>query len=362
MRDVARAAGVPVSAVPLVLANKPGVSAARRARVQSVVNELGYERPLVSSRHARRHRLGLVIEGRDVPIFTDYYYGELLVGIQAEAKRLGLSVWLHTFDPGAESIEEVARAARAEVDGLIIVSGGDMTDERIARLERTGLPTVLVDNFLIGHDVHAIVPDNFGAGYIATSHLIALGHRRIGLIPGCRAYRKFVHRLNGYVDALAAAELPLDTSLVPPYSDRDERWGEGQMLQLLAMPPPERPTAVVATTDRAAARALMVLHREGVQVPHEISVVGIGDTDEATSTIPLLTTVSMPRRETGILGVRRLVDLLAGTAPPPHKTVLYAHLVERESAAPPRAANGTARALGQVLSAGRPAPRRKPDC
>ena len=57
----------------------------------------------------------------------------------------------------------MARSARDEVDGLIVVSGGDMTDERIARLERTGLPTVLVDNFIIGHNVHAVVADNYGA-------------------------------------------------------------------------------------------------------------------------------------------------------------------------------------------------------
>jgi LacI family transcriptional regulator len=276
-----------------------------------------------------------VIEAREIPIFTDFYYGEILVGIEAEAKQLGLSVWLHTFDPEVERIEDVARSAHDEVDGLIIVSEGDMTDERIAHLERTGLPTVLVDNFIIGHNVHAIVPDNFGAGFMATRHLIELGHRRIAMIAGCRAYRKFVHRLNGYVDALAAADIRPDPALMPPPPPGEERPGETQMHRLLALPPSERPTAVVATNDRLASRALMILHRTGVAVPNEISVVGIGDVDEATSTIPPLTTVSVPRREMGIMGVRRLVDLLAGTAPPPYKTVLYTHLVERESAGPP---------------------------
>ena len=65
-----------------------------------------------------------------------------------------------------------------------------------------------------------------------------------------------------------------------------------------------------------------------------MSVVGIGDVEEASATIPPLTTVSVPRREMGVLGVRRLVDLLAGSAPPPYKTVLYTHLVKRESSGP----------------------------
>lgn len=338
MRDIARRAGVPVSAVPLVLANKPGVSAARRARVQAVVQELGYhQRPRGPARPTRRHRLGLVIEGRGIPIFTDYYYGEILVGIQTEAKRLGLSLWLHTFDPDLETIDEVAQAAHAEVDGLIVVSGGDMTDERIARLEGTGLPTVLVDNYVIGHDVHAIVADNFGAGFIAGSYLLALGHRRIAMVAGARAYRKFVQRLNGFVDALAAAGIAADPALLPPPVPGEERPGESQVQQLLALSAADRPTAIVLTNDRLASRALAILHRVGINVPDEMAVVGIGDTAEATATIPLLTTVAVPRREMGVLGVRRLADLLAGTAPAPYKTVLYTRLVERESAGPPRA-------------------------
>jgi DNA-binding LacI/PurR family transcriptional regulator len=335
MRDIARVAGVPVSAVPLVLANKPGVSAARRARVQDAVRQLGYQHPNGRARSTRRHRLGLVIEARGIPIFTDFYYGEILVGIQAEAKRLGLSVWLHTFDPDVEVIEDVARAARAEVDGLIVVSGGDMTDERIAHLERTGLPTVLVDNFIIGHNVHAIVPDNFGAGVLATTYLLERGHRRIAMLGASRAYRKFVHRQNGYVDALAAAGIAPEPCLTPPPVPGEVRPGEIQMRQLLALPPADRPTGVVVVNDRMASRALIVLQRAGLRVPEEMSVVSIGDVEEASATLPPLTTVSVPRREMGVLGVRRLADLLRGTAPAPYKLVLYTHLVERESAGPP---------------------------
>ena len=334
MRDVARMAGVPVSAVPLVLQNRPGVSATRRARVQAAARQLGYERPAGPRRPTRRQRLGLVIEARDVPIFTDFYYGAILVGIQAEAKRLGLSVWLHTFDPGVESIEDVARAASEEVDGLIVVSGGDMTDDRIARLERTGLPTVLVDNFIIGHNVHAIVPDNFGAGFLATTHLIGLGHRRIAMLGRSLAYRKFVHRQNGYAGALAAAGIEPDRRLLPP-APGEERPGETQLRELLALAPPERPTALVAVNDRLASHLLALLHRAGIDVPREMSVVGIGDVEEASTTFPPLTTVSVPRYEMGVLGVRRLVELLGGSARPPYKTVLYTHLVERESAGPP---------------------------
>jgi DNA-binding LacI/PurR family transcriptional regulator len=335
MRDIARAAGVPVSAVPLVLANKPGVSVERRARVQAVAKELGYERPQIAWKQTRRHRLGLVIEARAIPILTDFYYGEVLVGIQAEARRLGLSVWLHAFDAESDDIADIATTASNEVDGLIIVSGGSMTDERIVRLESTRLPTVLVDNFIVGHAIHAIVADNYGAGAIATQYLLDLGHRRVAIIAGARSYRKFAQHVNGYADALSQAGIASDARLQPPPVQGEQHPGESQMQTLLSLPRSEQPTAVVLTNDRLATRALRLLQRTGVNVPEQMSVVGIGDTDDATSTSPRLTTIAVPRSDMGILAVRRLADLLAGTALPPSRTELYVHLVVRESSGPP---------------------------
>jgi LacI family transcriptional regulator len=155
------------------------------------------------------------------------------------------------------------------------------------------------------------------------------------MLGGSRSYRKFTDRLRGYEDALSAAGLVPHPDLLPPPAPGEAHYGANQMRALLALPPAARPTAIVMANDRLAANALAILHRAGIGVPGELSVVGIGDTDEATSLIPHLTTVSVPRREMGVLGVRRLADLLAGTAPAPFKAVLYTRLVERESAGPP---------------------------
>jgi hypothetical protein len=125
--------------------------------------------------------------------------------------------------------------------------------------------------------------------------------------------------------------------LQPPPVPGEIHAGETQIRSLLALPPEVRPTALVVVHDRVAARALRLLLRAGVSVPDEISVVGIGDVEEASATMPPLTTVAVPRHEMGVLGVRRLADLLAGTAPAPYRMVLYTRLVERESTGPPRA-------------------------
>jgi DNA-binding LacI/PurR family transcriptional regulator len=332
MRDVARAAGVSVSAVPLVLANKPGVGDERRQRIRAAIERLGYRQD-GRQRRLQRRRLGLVIEAMQVPIFADIVYGEVMAGIQEEAQRLGFSVWLHNFDVTTERIGDVTRVARNEVDGLIVANGGDITDERITELAGAGLPLVLVDNHVIGQALHSIVADNLGAGYLATRHLVELGHRRIGVLPGSRRYRNLVDRLDGHLGALREAGIEPDPCLMPPPIEHEERKGEGQMRALLALCEP--PTAVVAISDKTAFGALAVLHRAGLRVPEEVSLASIGDVADARSTLPPLTTVAIPRHEMGKLAVRRLRDLLDGRLSAPHKVVLYTGLVRRESTAPP---------------------------
>jgi DNA-binding LacI/PurR family transcriptional regulator len=333
MRDVARIAGVPVSAVPLVLADKPGVSAERRERVRAAVAQLGYEHRPVRGTPTRR--LGLLIEPMRVPALTDVFYGEVIAGIQTEAQRLGFAVWLHVFDAETEGVGDVARAVGTEVDGLIVANGGDITDARIADLARTGVPLVLCDNHVFGLSLHCVVVDNLEAGYLATRHLIDVGHRRIALLPGPRRYRNLVDRQDGYLDALAGAGLSAESALMPPPPVHEERKGEAQMRALLALP--ERPTAVVAISDKSAMGALAVMQQAGVRVPEEISLASVDDVAGAAATLPPLTPVRVPKREMGALAVRRLLSLLSGEETAPHKIVLYPQLVERQSTGlPPR--------------------------
>lgn len=332
MRDVARVAAVPLSAVPLVVANRPGVADERRQRVQDAMAQLGYVPTSPRARRARR--IGLVIEALRVPVLSDIFYGEVIDGIQAEAHARGCSVWLQVFDENAQTIDAITQAARDECDGLILANGGELTDARIDLLAASGIPLVLVDNHVLGRDLHCVLVDNLGAGYIATRHLIALGHRRIAMLPGPRRYRNLVDRLDGYLDALAEAGIMPEPALMPAPPAYEERKGEAQTQALLALPEP--PTAIVAVSDKTAFGALGVLQRAGVHVPAEISVASIDDVVDAATTVPALTTVAVPKREMGAWAVRRLLGRLDDPSGPPRKTVLYSHLVERASTAPPR--------------------------
>jgi len=330
MRDVARAAGVSLAAVSLVASGRPGVGDETRTRTLQVMHQLGYV-PRSRPRQAEaRLSLAIISERLLQPIERDIFYAEILQGIQTEAQRHGHRVLLQLLEGGEAGVGPLIDSLHGEIDGLILANGGDLTDEVIRRLVGSRAPAVLVDNYVVDEPLHCVVADNVTAGYLATRHLLRLGHTRIGLLAGPRKYRSLVDRQEGYLDALTENEIPVDRSLMPaPTHHAGGQKGYHQMLSLLDLPQP--PTAVVAISDKSAFGALEALKERGIQIPKDMALVSIDDVEESAHTTPPLTTVNVPRAEMGAEAVRRLLALLRRESPRPTKTVLYTHLVVRAS-------------------------------
>ena len=330
MRDVARLAGVSLSSVSLVAAGRPGVGEETRARTLAVMRQLGYT-PRHAVRQVRtRYTLAIISERLTQPIERDVFYAEILQGIQTEAQRHDHRVLLHLLQGGEGGVDALVEGMRGEIDGMILANGGDLTDDVITRLVSSQLPAVLVDNYVVDQPLHCVVADNVTAGYLATRHLLRLGHTRIGLLAGPRKYRSLVDRQEGYLDALTEHEVTVDPALMPPPTHHaGGQKGYQQMLRLLDLAEP--PTAVVAISDKTAFGALEALKERGVQIPRGMALVSIDDVEESAHTTPPLTTVRVPRADMGSEAVRRLLALLRGETPRPTKTVLYTQLVVRAS-------------------------------
>ncbi len=330
MRDVARAAGVSAAAVSLVATGRPGVSNETRARTLAVMHQLGYvQRPRLR-RDDDRYTFSIITEQLVQPIERDIFYSEVLQGIQAEAQRQRHRVMLNLLEGGESGVDSLLNSLRGETDGLILANGGDLTEGAIRRLVASSIPAVLVDNYVVDQPLHCVVADNVTAGYLATRHLLQLGHTRIGLLRGPRKYRSLVDRQEGYLDALGEHEIPADQLLMPvPTPHAGGQKGYQQMQGLLDTEHP--PTAVVAISDKTAFGALEALKERGLQIPRDMALVSIDDVLESAHTTPPLTTVSVPRAEMGREAVRRLLALLRGESVMPTKTLLYTHLVVRGS-------------------------------
>lgn len=333
MRDVARLAGVSLSSVSLVAAGRPGVGEMTRRRTQEAMRQLGYS-PRSRPRHKEtRYTLAVISERLVEPLERDVFYAEILEGIQSEAQRHGHLVMLHLLDNRIPEENRRIDALLQEIDGLILANGGDLTDEVIEGIIAHRVPTVLVDNYVVDQPLHCVVADNVTAGYLATRHLLRLGHRRVGLLAGPRKYRSLVDRQEGYLDALTEFGIPVEIDLMPMPPRGEGRKGYRQMLHLLDLHEP--PSAVVAISDKTALGALEALKERNLQIPADMALVSIDDIAESAHTTPPLTTVHVPRGEMGAEAVRRLLALLRHEAPRPTKTVLYTHLIVRDSCGAP---------------------------
>jgi len=337
IREVAALAGVSISAVSLAINGKPGVSAAKRARVLRTVQELGYvrngHRPAIGTRV-----LGVLMETLSIPAAHDRFYADIVAGIEEAAQRLGYQLLLHLYRPGVDPIGDIRNLMGRDIHGLIIANGGDVTDEVIAGIARGRTPLVLVENYVSTEPVHAVLADNFTAGLEVTKHLLGLGHTRIGALAGPAKYKSLVDRMRGHSIALLEHGLPpADPELQPPPTAGHPRKGYVQMQQLLALR--ERPTAVFAVSDKTAFGAMEAIKDAGLRIPEDVSIVGIDDVHESAYSAPPLTTYLVPKRALGDMAVATLDALLApGPPPAPAKIALVGTLVVRESSGAPRGA------------------------
>ena len=333
IREVAAAAGVSISAASLALNGKPGVSAAKRARVLQKVQELGYVRNGASAPTGTQV-LGVLMESLSIPAAHDRFYAEIVAGIEDAAQRLGYRLLLHLYRPGVDPIDDIRALMGRDIEGLVIANGGDVTDELVARIAHGHTPLVLVENY-VADGVHAVIGDNFTAGLEVTNYLLDLGHRRIGALPGPRKYKSLVDRLRGYTIALLERGVQPSTTLQPVPAAGQPRKGYFQMQQLLALGEP--PTAVFAVSDKTAFGAMEAIKDAGLRIPDDISVAAIDDVHESPYTSPPLTTYHVPKRSLGEAAINTLHTLLRSPgAAPAAKIALTGHLVVRQSCAPPR--------------------------
>jgi DNA-binding LacI/PurR family transcriptional regulator len=330
MRDVADLANVSVSAVSLVVRNKAGVADETRQRVWDAISKLGYN-VSEAQEEVRSPGVGLLIERGSMPAMLDIFYGEVVRGFQSEAQRLGYQVHLHMFDRHEETPIALRTKLASEANGVVVANDGDITPEMIMQLEELNVPLVLAESYVAGRKLPCVLGDNFTAGYTVMEHLLELGHRSIAILQGPRKYSSLNDRLKGCLAAAASAGMLIPAHFLPsPYSE-NPRKGYVQMKEILESN--QRPTAVVAISDKTAFGAMEAIKEAGLRIPEDIAIVGIDDVSESAYTNPTLTSFHIPRSEIGVLAMQKLHRLITGELEVPVKSMVYGDLIVRESSA-----------------------------
>jgi DNA-binding LacI/PurR family transcriptional regulator len=305
LRDIAEQAGVSVGTVSLVLNDKKGIASATRQRVLDAAHILGYEQPVRRSTNSQQ-TINIIIERLPVTPTSDPFNKGILMGIDEVARRENYRVVFEFISP--MDSQAVSHWERSSTAGLIILGGGDLSPQWVQAAVESRLPVIMVDHFVPGLELPAIVPDNFAGAYTATQYLLEMGHERIGFIRGPSKYWTLGERHAGYMLAMQRAGLALDPQLVPPRVSHGEEKGFGEMQLLLDLPVP--PTAVFAVSDKTAIGAYRAVAERRLSIPNDISIVGFDDIEEARVLQPALTSVQVSGEVMGRVAVERLFSLI----------------------------------------------------
>lgn len=293
IRAVAERAGVSSMTVSYVLNESKPVRPTTRAAVLNAVAELGYI-PNAAARElatARSTRIGVLYFDT-----SHTFVSAMLAGALSAAARTGAQVIARQC--ASFAIENTGPALLSLVqegaNGILIyppISGILTGTETMARL---GVPVCVIAQGDPLPDMDTVGLDEVGAAQGMTAYLLARGHRRIGFLTGDLEHASALKRLEGYKAALREHGVEVDPALIAQADYRFEG-GAAATHQLLDLP--RRPTAIFASNDDMAAAAVAVAHRQGLDVPRDITVVGFDDTALATTVWPPLTTIRQPVAE-----------------------------------------------------------------
>jgi LacI family transcriptional regulator len=325
--DVARLAGVSTATVSRALNGTSRTAPRTRLAIEAAVARLGYRPNTIARSLVMKSTQTIALL---LPDITNPFYAELVSGIQERVLAEGQTMLLCTTESDPHREERYLSVLQAkQVDGAL-VDGLVLPPERIAQFVSDGFPIVSLDRDIDAAAVPRVQVDNRLGARLATEYLLTLGHRTIGHIAGSPELRISEQRIAGYRQALEAAGVAFDPSLVAAGAFTERGGHEAARLLL------ERGvTGIFAANDLSALGAISALTEQRRRIPEEISVVGFDDIRLAAYTAPALTTIHQPAREIARLATQLLLELTAGHTVRPLVQLLEPRLVIRSSTGPP---------------------------
>ncbi|MEJ5198655.1 MAG: LacI family DNA-binding transcriptional regulator [Anaerolineae bacterium] len=346
LSDVARQAGVSPATVSRVLNQTAAVRRDVKERVLAAAQALGYQSPRpAASVRLRRGMIALLI-----PDILNPYFTEIVRGVQEEAGQHHLlPLILDTSEDPQREKEMLHMLAGQPICGVIVLGTRIQTQDLVELRAQLSVPMVVLNRCFQMANMACIVVDLQNGTYRAARHLLDLHHTSIAFLPGPATSETSQVRRRGVEMALAEAGLELRSEWVLP-SYPDVNGGFQVMSALLALPPTQRPTAVITYNDLMALGALHAIRSHHLRVPEDISVIGIDNIHMAAHANPPLTTLAPPKHRMGRMAMQLLRRMMAGEEPPESGyTLVECPLIVRESTGPAPGSNNRGAAEKPVV-------------
>lgn len=326
IKDVAKLAGVSVTTVSRVLNGEKYVKDDLKAKVNKVIEELGYA-PSQIARSLVRKKTNLI--GVIVPDLTSSFYSTILSSIEnmASANEYNLLVCNINEDIDKE-FKYLNVFQEMRVEGIIIMH--EKINEQIRGfIHKINTPVIFSSVKPMDQKFVSVIIDDYAAAYEATRYLIELGHEKIGFIGGdMRDITSGQNRYSGYRNAMADADKKLIFEHIR-FGDYKVKSGYNLMKEMLSTDNP--PTAVFAVSDDMAVGAINCIRDHNLRVPEDISIMGF-DGSQLTELIrPTLTSMEQPIHHMGKVTMDVLMKQINGETAPTGDVVLQHRLVVRES-------------------------------
>lgn len=305
LEQVARLAGVSGSTVSRYLSGANPVAKDKATAIENAIQQLNYRPNLIARGLATGRTMTVGVLTQEV---VSSFFNETMRGV--EDGLAGHSYEAVYASGHWESDREERRLysmVGRGVDGVILIQPS--IDEDVIERYAQHTPMVVVGHRMASAKVPSLVFDQYQGARLAMQHLLERGHRRIAFISGPAARGDADDRMRAYTDMLGQAGIPFDPQLVAS-GDYVESGGLAAMHTLLDRAQPF--TAVFAANDDSAYGAMLALHRRGLRVPHDISIVGFDDVHHSAYSLPPLTTVKQPLLELGLEAANAIVSMIGG--------------------------------------------------
>lgn len=330
IRDIALLADVSTATVSRVINEPERVRERTRERVLDVMRKNHFVVDGVAGglKSQRTRTIGLII-----PTIANSIYSSSTHAIQRVAQAEGYTVFvgISEFSADAEAAL-IHRLIEHRIDGLIL-TGADRADDVYKKVIHNGIPFVVTWQLSRLVEQPSVSFDNYNAARTATTYLLSLGHRNIGLICGRTAVNdRAFERRRAFEDAMRSHGIEPRSDYI---FEREFEMSEGRAAMSRMLDSDEPPTAVFCANDVQAVGAIAACNDHKLRVPEDISIIGFDDLPIAQCTIPPLTTVRVPAYEMGMYAVRELIAAIRGNRRVTTVELLTKLVVRNSTSKPP---------------------------
>lgn len=294
-RELAKYFNISPSAFSIIVNNKPGVSDATRNRVITELRAMGYGNMIkeaAPAAPARQNLLFIVFKKDGAILDMQPFFMLLIENIETAAQKYGYNIMLSTLDLRRPISEQISRINSINAAGAIVFAT-EMADSDIDVFSSFEKPYLILDNYFAHIPVNTVAINNEMGTWQAVTHLIEMGHTRIGYLAAKSRISSFCEREEGYRKALSQYGLALDEKDIYRLSFTEE--GSYRDFSDILKGRPDLPTGFVTDDDTIALGVMRALRENGYSIPDDISLVGFNDRPVCEISIPPLTTINVSK-------------------------------------------------------------------